>query len=80
MNRRVLVASLGISVFARPPVVLAQQNAKPVIGWLDSTSPGPVAPLLTAFRQGLAESGYVEGQNLAIEYRWDNGQYDRLPA
>src|SRR3954454_6877213 len=58
----------------------AQQKAIPVIGVLNSTSPGPSAPLMAALRHGLSEAGYVEGQNLAIEYRWAEGHYDRLPA
>jgi len=58
----------------------AQQKAMPVIGYLDGTSPGPGAPLVAAFRQGLGETGYVEGKNLAIEYRWAEFRYDRLPA
>jgi putative tryptophan/tyrosine transport system substrate-binding protein len=52
----------------------------PVIGFLGSTSPGPYAPNVAAFRQGLSEAGFVEGQNLAIEYRWAEDRYDRLPA
>jgi putative ABC transport system substrate-binding protein len=58
----------------------AQQNAMPVIGFLSSSSPGSSAPSLAAFHQGLSETGYVEGQNLAIEYRWAEFRYDRLPA
>jgi putative ABC transport system substrate-binding protein len=52
----------------------------PVIGYLSSGSPGPNAPGVEAFRQGLSETGYIEGQNVAIEYRWAEGNYDRLPA
>ena len=63
-----------------PSLLSAQQKAMPVIGFLGSGSPGPSAPNLAAFRQGLSETGYVEGQNLAIEYRWAEGRYDRLPA
>jgi putative ABC transport system substrate-binding protein len=63
-----------------PGTVRAQQKAMPVIGYLASGSPGPSAPFVAAFCQGLGETGYVEGQNLAIEYRWAEGRYDRLPA
>jgi putative ABC transport system substrate-binding protein len=58
----------------------AQQKAMPVIGYLSFASPGPFAPFVAAQRQGLSETGYVEGQNVAIEYRWAEGHYDRLPA
>ena len=58
----------------------AQQKALPVIGFLGTSSPGPAAPKPAAFHQGLRETGYVEGQNLAIEYRWADYHYDRLPA
>jgi putative ABC transport system substrate-binding protein len=58
----------------------AQQKAMPVIGFLHFASPGPFALYVVAFRQGLSETGWVEGQNLAIEFRWAEGRYDRLPA
>jgi putative tryptophan/tyrosine transport system substrate-binding protein len=52
----------------------------PVIGFLNAASAGPFRQQIAAFREGLKESGYVEGQNVAVEYRWAEGQYDRLPA
>src|SRR5437016_3121622 len=58
----------------------AQQKATPVIGFLGSGLPRPFAPYVAAFRQGLSETAYIEGQNLAIEYRWAEGSSDRLPA
>ncbi len=57
----------------------AQQKTVSVIGFLSSEVPDVFAPLAAAFRRGLSESGYVEGQNVTIEYRWAEGQYDRLP-
>ena len=64
-----------------PHLVGAQQKAMPVIGYLHPGSPeGPALPSLAGFRQGLSETSYVEGQNLAIEYRWAESHYDRLPA
>jgi putative ABC transport system substrate-binding protein len=58
----------------------AQQTAMPVVGFLGSVSPGPLAHLVSAFRTGLNEVGYVEGQSVAIECRWSEGQHDHLPA
>ena len=79
MDRRELMLLLaGAMTAAR--TLRAQQKPMPVIGYLGSESPGPMAPLVAAFLQGLSETGYVDGQNVAIEYRWAEGDYDRLPA
>jgi putative ABC transport system substrate-binding protein len=79
MRRRELVLLLGSAlIVARPPC--AQQKAVPVIGFLHSGRAEPVASAVAALRQGLTETGYVEGQNVAIEYYWAEGDYDRLPA
>jgi len=80
MRRRAFVGLLGVATFVWPVWVSAQQKAMPVIGFLASTSPRPAEPSVPAFREGLSETGYVEGQNVAIEYRWAEERYDRLPA
>jgi len=77
MNRRKLILLLSGAVGALSRTLRAQQKAMPAIGFLGSASPSHI---LAAFHQGLGETGYVEGQNLAFEYRWAEGRYDRLPA
>jgi putative ABC transport system substrate-binding protein len=78
MKRRNLLLMLG-GALAVPRALRAQQKAMPVIGFLSSASPGPNATNLAALRQGLSETGFVEGQNVAVEYRWAEGRFDRLP-
>src|SRR5712675_2797218 len=81
MKRREFIAGFGAvagSSFLLP--IASRAQTMPVVGYLSSRSPGESEAVVAAFRQGLGEAGYVVGQNVAIEYRWAEGNYDRLPA
>ena len=80
IGRRECIGTLGGAVAAWPLAARAQQPAVPVIGSLNSGAPGPLRQQLAAFQAGLKQDGYVEGQNVAVEYRFAEGRYDRLPA
>jgi putative tryptophan/tyrosine transport system substrate-binding protein len=79
MRRREFITLLGGTAVAWPLAARAQQSAMPVIGILASVSPAPYAPFIAAIKEGLQQTGFVEGRNVTMEYRWAEGQYDRLP-
>jgi putative tryptophan/tyrosine transport system substrate-binding protein len=79
VRRREFITLLG-GAATWPLAARAQQPTMPVVGFVGSTSPGSLRDAVAAFHRGLTETGYVEGQNVAIEYRWAEGQYDRLPG
>src|SRR5260370_20018766 len=80
MKRSEFVMLIGGTAAVWPFTARAQQSAMPVVGFLSSRSRNESASAVAAFRQGLIEAGYVEGQNVDIAFRWAEGQYDRLPA
>jgi putative tryptophan/tyrosine transport system substrate-binding protein len=80
IRRRQFITLLGGAAAAWPLATRAQQQAMPVIGWISSRAADESAYLVAAFRQGLRETGYLESQNVTLDFRWGEGRYDLLPA
>jgi putative tryptophan/tyrosine transport system substrate-binding protein len=80
MDRRTFISAVACGVIAPPLIAHAQQQVLPVVGFLSSRSPGESATHSAAFRQGLSDTGYLDGQNISIKYRWAKGDYERLPG